>query len=988
MLCIFCMNEIPEGSDKCPHCAQSQNVTTPPHRLLPHTVLSGRYVVGAAKGEGGFGITYIGKDTRLDRIVAIKEFYPAGLVNRNTSASPEVTETADENGRNAFYKGRESFLTEAKTLAKFSGEMGIVHILDFFIENNTAYIVMEYLDGMSLSNKLKAEGTMTPEQTLTILMPVMISLEKVHKQGLIHRDISPSNIMILKNSVKLIDFGAARQASRDGNRSMSLMLKPGYAPEEQYRSKGVQGPWTDVYALCATIYKCITGVTPDEANDRLHNDELKPPSQMGISVDPRFEAALMKGLSVLQQDRYQSIEDLLKDISPFALSGGTKTQAADDEGRTAFSAPEDQSTRYAAVPQNINAGYREPVQMPQYQPAQPQMPQYQPAQPQMPQYQTAQPQMPQGSTVQSQYTDSTYNSYNYAPQMQMPQQPYIPPQMQPQQSEIDRKVAERVKKRKRKKALTAFLVILGIAAVVLLVVYLMGRSGKAGASSTHADEKLEPTSFKDTDASLNFKIDGDYVSFRETAVTPKDISQIKSRKGIRSIFITKCQIPQETMDVMWEAGDISYLSIEQCTGFKDLSPLSKLTTLTNLQVEQCDMGNDVFKGLDFAKMEKLYNFSCLGNPKLTDISFVKTGAALIRSLDISYCDVSDISPVKELKRLYTFNAQNCKISDISALKGLKLSNIHLSGNQIKDISALSDNGTLGTLDLSSNQVDSLKPLENCKDLRNLNLNHNKLTSLSGLEKVIRLEKLECSHNQITELSGITNCTVLYYVNISSNKISDISLLSKNSAKLKSVFLDDNQVSDLSPLGSASGLLALSFNNNQITNLNSIKSCTKLKAISGDNNKITALDVLSPMKELTCISFAHNSISDMAPIEKISAAMSGSMYVLDLSSNNIKKLDLAPSKTYESVLVYNNPLTTLDNVKNIKGLSIAVSYFEGIDLKELGKGYFRLSIIDCPLDKQVAIENDVGRYSVTFSTSEEKEKDTKNKKEAVFKQINS
>ena len=143
MLCIFCMNEIDDASDKCAHCGQSQSVSIPPHRLMPHTVLAGRYIVGAAKGEGGFGITYVGKDTRLDRTVAIKEYYPTGLVNRNSTVSPMVTQTEDEHGKDAFEKGRERFLTEAKTLAKFSSEPGIVHILDFFVENNTAYIVME-----------------------------------------------------------------------------------------------------------------------------------------------------------------------------------------------------------------------------------------------------------------------------------------------------------------------------------------------------------------------------------------------------------------------------------------------------------------------------------------------------------------------------------------------------------------------------------------------------------------------------------------------------------------------------------------------------------------------------------------------------------------------------------------------------------------------------------------------------------------------------
>ncbi len=973
MLCIFCMKEIAEGSDKCHHCGQSQSVSVPPHRLMPNTVLSGRYIVGAAKGEGGFGITYIGKDTRLDRIVAIKEYYPTGLVNRNSNVSAIVEQTQDENGSDAFIKGRDSFLTEAKTLAKFSGEMGIVEILDFFIENNTAYIVMEYLDGMSLSNKLKAEGTMTPEQALTVMMPVMISLEKVHKQGLIHRDISPSNIMILKNTVKLIDFGAARQASGEGNRSISLMLKPGYAPEEQYRSKGVQGPWTDVYALCATIYKCITGVTPEESNDRLHRDDLKTPSQLGVRVDPGFEAALMKGLSVLQENRYRSIEELLKDISPYAMSGGNNADG--EQGQSAVQ--QDQSTRFVSVQQSAqrqpvhNGAFRQPAQMPQYQPQQYVQPPQQNAQPQQ---QYVQPQQ-QYVQPQQQYVQ--------------PQQQYVQPQQQyaqPQTSEIDRRVSEKVRKRKQKKAMFFVLIILGITAAVIIGLILFSKSGKH--QEKKDGETLEAESFDPNDSKLNFELKDGYVSFYNTAVTPADISKIKSRKDVSMVTLYRCQIPQETMDVMWELdGSVTYLSIHQCTGFKDISPLSKLTTLTNLHVEECDLEGDVFKKLDLSKLENLTSFDISGNPKCKDISFVNTSKS-ITSLDISYCEVSDISAVKDLSKLYTFTANNCKISDISSLKGLSVRTVQLSGNSIKDISALEGNKNLSSLDLSSNEVGSVKPLENCTDLKYLNLNHNKLSDLKGLEKLIRLVKFECSHNSISELSGISNCTVLEVANLSSNKINDISLLSKSAASLKTVFFDDCGVSDMSCLSGASGLLALSFNNNSITSLDSIKGCTKLKAISGDNNKIKSLEPLADKTALRCISFAHNEISDMKPIERLSSGMKESMYVLDLSSNNISTLALTNSKTYEAVLVYSNPLKTLDNVKNIKGMNLAISYFDGIDLKELSKGYLRLSIVDCPLDKQMAIEKEVGRYSVTFCTAQEKEKDTQDKKDKVFKQINS
>ena len=177
-------------------------------------------------------------------------------------------------------------MKEAKTLAKFNTEDDVVNVIDFFEENGTAYIVMEFVDGETLSDIVAQKGKLTPDETLALLLPVMDSLKKVHAQGLIHRDISPDNIMVTNGKVKLLDFGAARSMQAESNKSLSVMLKPGYAPEEQYRSKGEQGPWTDVYALCATMYKCVTGTTPDDATQRVYDDETKSPKELGIDIDP------------------------------------------------------------------------------------------------------------------------------------------------------------------------------------------------------------------------------------------------------------------------------------------------------------------------------------------------------------------------------------------------------------------------------------------------------------------------------------------------------------------------------------------------------------------------------------------------------------------------------------------------------------------------------------------------------------------------------
>lgn len=174
---------------------------------------------------------------------------------------------------------------------------------------------MEYLDGITLKEYLRQNGVMFPWDVQELMAPLIRSLDAVHKSGLIHRDISPDNIMLLVNGkVKLMDFGAARDYTEAGEKSLSIVLKHGYAPEEQYRSHGFQGPWTDIYALCATMYKCITGVTPVESIQRIIDDTVAPPSAMGISVPSGMEYALMKGLSVSQKDRYQNLDEFCKDF--------------------------------------------------------------------------------------------------------------------------------------------------------------------------------------------------------------------------------------------------------------------------------------------------------------------------------------------------------------------------------------------------------------------------------------------------------------------------------------------------------------------------------------------------------------------------------------------------------------------------------------------------------------------------------------------------
>ena len=284
------------------------------HCLRKGTRLIGRYTIEGVLGQGGFGITYLGIDELHEKKVAIKEFFPQGIVTRNIEYQDTVTVTFVGEKDN-YEKGKERFLKEARTMAKFSKDEGIVKALDFFEINNTAYIVMEYLEGITLKQYLRENQRIAPEDLIELLVPLIESLDEIHSQGMIHRDISPDNIMVLPDGrIKLMDFGAARDYTEFGEKSLSIVLKPGYAPPEQYQTHGVQGPWTDIYALCATMYKCITGENPPDAIDRLVDDHLKKISAFGFTVSPQIEEAIIKGMSVAAKDRYQNVGDFCEDL--------------------------------------------------------------------------------------------------------------------------------------------------------------------------------------------------------------------------------------------------------------------------------------------------------------------------------------------------------------------------------------------------------------------------------------------------------------------------------------------------------------------------------------------------------------------------------------------------------------------------------------------------------------------------------------------------
>ena len=302
----------------CPKCGYNNSAYHPqPHYLLPGTVLHGRYLLGTALGEGGFGITYSGFDTALDRRVAVKEFFPQGSVWRESEKSAEVSCLTSSSQQLIFKNGKLKSLQEAKSLAKLDDIGAIVRVLDFFEENNTAYIIMEYVEGVTLKAYAKRSSeTMSPEEAVTLLLPVMHALKIMHRRGFVHRDISPDNIMLPPaGDAKLLDFGAVKAVTDvAGNATEHPVVKRGFSPIELYSNKGLIGPWSDVYAMCATIFYLVTGKPLPEPVERMENDTVIISALRG-KLSPALQTALLHGLSIQPGKRCQSMDELIDSLT-------------------------------------------------------------------------------------------------------------------------------------------------------------------------------------------------------------------------------------------------------------------------------------------------------------------------------------------------------------------------------------------------------------------------------------------------------------------------------------------------------------------------------------------------------------------------------------------------------------------------------------------------------------------------------------------------
>ena len=309
--CFGCMEEI--HGYPCPVCGFDPAQAAAPNYVLPYgAILNGRYIVGKMLGQGGFGITYIGWDLAMERKVAIKEYYPSGQVSRNPG-SRDLTWYTNEQSRQARQNGMQMFLKEARKMSKVDNLTNVVRVRDIFQENETAYIVMDFVEGETLKARLDKTGPLTWKQAKDIFLPAIQAMEQVHQAGLVHRDISPDNLMLTPDGrVMILDLGAAKDLAINKGASSAMVVKGGFSPPEQYAQQGGSGSWTAVYAMAATMYHSLTGVVPPTAVDRMQGEPVNWALLETGGVPNHVIAALQNAMKLNARERTQTMAELLR----------------------------------------------------------------------------------------------------------------------------------------------------------------------------------------------------------------------------------------------------------------------------------------------------------------------------------------------------------------------------------------------------------------------------------------------------------------------------------------------------------------------------------------------------------------------------------------------------------------------------------------------------------------------------------------------------
>ena len=932
VFCYNCFQEKPEAEGPCPYCGfdLAENEKKFPVALRAGTVLNDRYIIGRVLGQGGFGITYLALDTQLNAKVAIKEFMPGEIATRQGTTVSVLAENRSEE----FTYGAERFQEEARTLAKFIGNPNIAGVSSYFDENDTSYFVMDYIEGISFKTYIANHGgKISVEETLNVMIPVLRALTAVHAEGFIHRDVTPDNIYITKDGmVKLLDFGSARYSIGDKSKSLDVILKVGYAPKEQYIRRSRQGPFTDVYSCAACFYAAITGFLPPESLERLDHDELVPISQCGIDIPEYLDKAILKGLAVQPEDRFQSAAEFLdaieqQQIVEVPASGGAAAPSTAGGQLDALIAKIRQKPKlYGAIAaaavvvlvalttltggggSGRGGGDLLPTEVPSITIA-------------GQEYSTDEKNLDlQGMGL----TDADIQDLKY--------------------------MVNLYSLNLRENNITDVSCLTELPRLESLQL------------SDNSITDLSPLA--DMTALIDLYVDGNDIT---------DLSPLAEMTQMR--YIDVGNNPNLTdLSPLSGMTKVEYLNLSNIPAGTDLSPLTNLTSVKNLNIQspEASIGDLSFLS-GMTGLQEIYIYGIFESLTLPNLSGLKNLTTLQLNPASDYTlpelDLSPLEGVTGLQSL-TLYVNTTAALDLTPLAGMtEMRELTLNSNSTApiDLSPLSGMTQMQSLDIRGN-IQSTAPLIGMADVTDLRLSNNDytLTDLSGLANMSKVRELSISVGNVQDFSPLSGMTGLQSLSISGDYyINSLDFL-KEMTQLQNLNIytsGEIRVTDLTALSGLTNLTSLGVDTTGLTSLHGLENLTKLQELnlSGTYASYPDLDPLANLTQLQTLrlpsydadyddfkSFNIDALANLKNLQDLQISgtpdsLEGLRGLTNLQTLNINgasgyagpALDLSPLGTLTSLTdlqisnfrALNNDLTALGNLTSLRDLWVSVGSYQ-------------------------------------------------------------
>ena len=932
VFCYNCFQEKSEAEGPCPHCGfdLEENEKKFPVALRAGTVLNDRYIIGRVLGQGGFGITYLALDTQLNAKVAIKEFMPGEIATRQGTTVSVLAENRSEE----FAYGAERFQEEARTLAKFIGNPNIAGVSSYFDENDTSYFVMDYIEGISFKTYIANHGgKISVEETLNVMIPVLRALTAVHAEGFIHRDVTPDNIYITKDGmVKLLDFGSARYSIGDKSKSLDVILKVGYAPKEQYIRRSRQGPFTDVYSCAACFYAAITGFLPPESLERLDHDELVPISQCGIDIPEYLDKAILKGLAVQPEDRFQSAAEFLdaieqQQIVEVPVSGGAAAPSTAGGQLDALIAKIRQKPKlYGAI---AAAAVVVLVAL----------------------------------TTLTGGGGSGRGGGDLLP-TEVPSITIAGQEYSTDEQNLDL----------RGMGLTDA-DIQDLRYMVNLYSLDLGENNITDISCLEGLPRLENLYLRDNNITdLTPLADMTQMYYIDVSGNPNltDLSPLSGMTKLKGVDFQ--DVPVTDFSFLSGMTELENLNFNAVPAGADLSPLANLSKVKSLYIQGSDapIGDLSFLS-GMTGLQDLYIYGVFEELTLPDLSGLTqlTMLQIYPSTDYVLPEV-DLSPLEGVTSLQslTLNVNTTAALDLTPLAGMtEMRELTLNSESTApmDLSPLSGMTSMQSLSIRGN-IQSTAPLLGMADMQTLSLsnNDNTLTDLSGLANMSKVQELRLSVGNVQDFSPLAGMTGLRTLSLNGDYYTDSLDFLKGMTQLQELDIytsGEIRVQDLTAFTDLTALTALRLDTTGLTSLHGLEGLTKLQELnfSGTYASYPDLDPLANLTQLQTLrlpsydadyddfkSFNIDALANLKNLQDLQISgtpdsLEGLRGLTNLQTLNINgasgyagpALDLSPLGTLTSLTdlqisnfrALNNDLTALGNLTSLRDLWVSVGSYQ-------------------------------------------------------------